>query len=84
MPDSAIPPESKAGAAFILSVVCHNHPKGQRACAQAKLVDVCLGSLQDGPTNVISGSTALLAQCAEFALVIVVEGHAQCDPLCMT
>jgi len=62
MPDSAIPPESKAGAAFILSVVCHNHPKGQRACAQAKLVDVCLGSLQDGPTNVISGSTALLAQ----------------------
>ncbi|QDZ20105.1 regulatory-associated protein of TOR [Chloropicon primus] len=62
MPDSAIPSDSKAGAAFILSVICHDHTKGQKACASAKLIEVCLGSLQDGPSNVISGSTALLAQ----------------------
>ena len=62
MPDSAIPAESKAGAAFILSVVCNNHPKGQKACASAKLIEICVASLQEGPLNVISRSTALLAQ----------------------
>jgi regulator-associated protein of mTOR len=62
MSDSVIPSESKAGAAFILSVVCNNHPKGQKACASAKLIELCLESLQSGPSTVISGSTALLAQ----------------------
>ena len=62
MPDSSIPSESKAGAAFVLSVICNDHPKGQQACANAQLMEVCMGVLQTRPSNVVSGSSALLAQ----------------------
>jgi len=60
--DASSPPESKAGAAFILSVICHDHPKGQKVCASAQLMDVCLSALHSSPSNLVSGSSTLLAQ----------------------
>ena len=62
MPDAHVPAESKAGAAFILSVICNGHPKGQKACLAAKLIEVCIGVLQAQPTNLVSRSSTLLAQ----------------------
>ncbi len=38
--DPALTPESRAQAAFVLSVICDGHPRGQTLCAQADLLKV--------------------------------------------
>eukprot|EP00887_Chlorella_sp_A99_P005702 scaffold1.g5702.t1 len=43
--DAAVPPESRAQAAFVLAAICDRHPKGQLLCAQAGLLQVCAGQL---------------------------------------
>lgn len=43
--DASIGPESRAQAAFVLSAICKGHPKGQLACAQAGLLQVCANQL---------------------------------------
>ena len=38
--DPAITPDSRAQAAFVLSVICDGHPRAQQLCAQADLLRV--------------------------------------------
>ena len=39
------PPTSRAQAAFVLAVICDEHPRGQSLCAGANLLGVCLPHL---------------------------------------
>lgn len=39
-------PEQRAMAAFVLAVIVDGHKRGQEACIEAKLIDVCLKHLQ--------------------------------------
>ncbi|KAK1437167.1 hypothetical protein QVD17_02953 [Tagetes erecta] len=41
-------PEQRAMAAFVLTVIVDGHRKGQEACVEANLIDVCLRHLQGG------------------------------------
>jgi regulatory associated protein of mTOR len=38
-------PEQRAMAAFVLAVIVDGHRRGQEACIQANLIDVCLSHL---------------------------------------
>ncbi|TMW63135.1 hypothetical protein Poli38472_002076 [Pythium oligandrum] len=44
---SMMPPDQKVMAAFILSVICHNCPQGQRSCVQQYLHKICGHLLSD-------------------------------------
>ncbi|EPS67272.1 hypothetical protein M569_07504, partial [Genlisea aurea] len=44
-------PEQRAMAAFVLAVIVDNHRRGQDACIEAGLIDVCLKHLQGSFSN---------------------------------
>lgn len=44
-------PEQRAMAAFVLAVIVDGHRRGQEACIEAQLSDVCLKHLQGSMTN---------------------------------
>ncbi|KAJ1688768.1 hypothetical protein LUZ63_012923 [Rhynchospora breviuscula] len=45
-------PEQRAMAAFVLSVIVDGHKRGQEACIQAGLMDICLKHLQISYTHI--------------------------------
>eukprot|EP00271_Cylindrocystis_brebissonii_P008119 TRINITY_DN22146_c0_g1_i1.p1 TRINITY_DN22146_c0_g1~~TRINITY_DN22146_c0_g1_i1.p1 ORF type:complete len:1612 (-),score=347.58 TRINITY_DN22146_c0_g1_i1:1787-6622(-) len=49
--DRAMAAFQRAMAAFVLAVICEQHPKGQAACIQAGLVGVCLSHIRLAPPS---------------------------------
>ncbi|KAL2653954.1 hypothetical protein R1flu_022082 [Riccia fluitans] len=52
--------EQRAMAAFVLAVIADGHPRGQLACIQAGLVNICLTRLQSDPSSESSPEPLLL------------------------
>eukprot|EP00252_Welwitschia_mirabilis_P005146 TRINITY_DN15582_c0_g2_i1.p1 TRINITY_DN15582_c0_g2~~TRINITY_DN15582_c0_g2_i1.p1 ORF type:complete len:1293 (+),score=268.23 TRINITY_DN15582_c0_g2_i1:213-3881(+) len=53
-------PEQRAMAAFVLAVIVDGHRRGQEACLQSNLIDVCLRHIQIGSSSEVQAEPLLL------------------------
>lgn len=64
----AVPVSSKAQAAFVLAVICDDHPRGQRLCAEAGMLQACLQQLPEAQRVAQAEGDTLLLQWLLLAI----------------
>lgn len=66
--DTHVPVSSKAQAAFVLAVICDDHPRGQRLCAEAGMLQACVQQLPEAQRVARAEGDTLLLQWLLLAI----------------